>query len=61
MRNKPTITLKDFLKLYTAIPIKFIDSHFKFYEMCDNNEFGIRLFGDITKSRIYEKIQSRIC
>ena len=35
------LTLKDFLKLYTAIPIKFIDEYYEFYELCQNNNFGI--------------------
>jgi len=35
------ISLKDFLKTYTAISIKFIDEYYKFYELCDNNTFGI--------------------
>jgi phage anti-repressor protein len=35
------LTLKDFLKLYTAIPIKFIDEYYEFYELCQNNKFGI--------------------
>jgi len=35
------LTLRDFLKLYTAIPIKFIDEYYEFYELCQNNKFGI--------------------
>ncbi len=35
------LTLKDFLKLYTAIPIKFIDEYYEFYELCEKNKFGI--------------------
>ena len=37
------ITLKDFLKKYTAISNKFIDEYFLFYEKCENNIFGIML------------------
>ena len=33
------LTLKDFLKLYTAIPIKFIDEYYEFYELCEKNEY----------------------
>ncbi|ARF10295.1 hypothetical protein Hokovirus_1_174 [Hokovirus HKV1] len=33
--------LKEFLKIYTAIPNKFIDGYYKFYEMCEANKFGI--------------------
>jgi hypothetical protein len=35
------ISMIDFLKMYTAIPHKFIDQHYKFYEMCQINVFGI--------------------
>jgi phage anti-repressor protein len=35
------ISLKDFLKLYTGISNKFIDEYYLFYEMCENNMFGI--------------------
>ena len=35
------ISLKEFLKKYTAISNKFIDSYYKFYEMCETQKFGI--------------------
>jgi predicted helicase len=35
------ISLKDFLKTYTAISGKFIDDYYYFYELCENNIFGI--------------------
>ena len=35
------ISLKSFLKKYTAISNKFIDEYFKFYEMCEKDTFGI--------------------
>jgi phage anti-repressor protein len=35
------ISLKDFLKTYTAISVKFIDEYYSFYEMCENDIFGI--------------------
>ena len=35
------ISLKDFLKLYTGISNTFIDEYYSFYEMCENNMFGI--------------------
>jgi hypothetical protein len=35
------ISLKEFLKTYTAISIKFIDEYYYFYELCENNIFGI--------------------
>lgn len=35
------ISLKDFLKKYTAISGKFIDEYYAFYELCISNTFGI--------------------
>lgn len=35
------ISLKDFLKKYTAISNNFIDEYYKFYELCENNKYGI--------------------
>ena len=35
------ISLKTFLKTYTAISNKFIDEYYKFYELCENKTFGI--------------------
>ena len=37
------ITLKEFLKKFTAIPEKFINEYSKFYDMCNNNTFGIKI------------------
>ena len=34
------ITLKNFLKKYTAISNNFIDEYFLFYEKCEYNKFG---------------------
>ena len=36
-----SITLKDFLIKYTAIPEKFINEYSEIYDMCDKNSFGI--------------------
>lgn len=55
MSKKKIISLKDFLKIYTAIDDKFIDEYYKFYELCDNNVFGI-LLDDVIK---YLKINKR--
>lgn len=33
--------MKEFLKTYTAISNKFIDEYYKFYELCENNVYGI--------------------
>jgi hypothetical protein len=35
------ITLKVFLQKFTAVPEKFINEYYKFYELCENNKFGI--------------------
>ena len=37
------ISLKDFLKTYTAISNKFIDEYYYFYELCENDKFGINV------------------
>lgn len=37
------ISMKEFLKLYTAIPYKFIDEYYKFHEMCEEDPYGIDL------------------
>ena len=37
------ISLKEFLKKYTAISNKFIDEYYNFYEKTENNKFGIKL------------------
>ena len=37
----PNITLKEFLYKFTAVPQKFIDEYYKFYELCENDKFGI--------------------
>jgi phage anti-repressor protein len=37
------ITLKEFLKQFTAIPEKFINEYYEFYELCENNKFGIHI------------------
>ena len=49
------ITLKEFLKKFTAIPEKFINEYSKFYDMCNNNKFGIK----ITDIMEYFKITNR--
>jgi phage anti-repressor protein len=37
------ISLKDFLKKYTAISDQFINNYFIFYDKCELNKFGIEL------------------
>ena len=38
-----TITLKEFLYKFTAVPRKFIDEYYSFYELCQTDQFGIPL------------------
>lgn len=35
------ISLRTFLKTYTAIPNTFIDKYYNFYDICENDLFGI--------------------
>lgn len=37
------ISLKDFLKKYTAVSYKFIDEYYEFYDMCKKSVYGINL------------------
>ena len=37
------ISLKDFLKKYTAVSNQFINKYFIFYDKCELNKFGIKL------------------
>ena len=37
------INLRDFLKKFTAVPEKFIDEYWEFYELCEKELFGIPL------------------
>lgn len=39
----PKITLKEFLYKFTAVPKRFIDEYYKFYEICETEKFGIPL------------------
>ena len=36
-----SITLKEFLSRYTAIPERFINEYIEFYDLCKINKFGI--------------------
>jgi len=63
MNNIKKITMKEFLKTYTGVSIKFINEYYKFYEMCELTKFGIDVEDLITyldiknKNRFYENIQ----
>jgi len=50
------ITLKDFLIKFTAIPNKFINEYYKFYELCQNNKFGIPL----EKVKLYLNLNNQV-
>ena len=39
----PIVTSFVLLKKFTAIPEKFINEYSKFYDMCNNNTFGIKI------------------
>lgn len=41
MRKK--LTLREFLKKYTAISAKFIDEYMDFYDSCEKNKYGIEI------------------
>ena len=59
------ISLKQFLKTYTAISNKFIDEYYKFYEMCENNMFGIdalkivKYLGMTNPTKFYERLRDK--
>ena len=58
------ITLKEFLKKFTAIPEKFINEYYKFYELCENNKFGIpiellvKYLGITSQKRLQETLRT---
>jgi len=37
----PKLTLKEFLYKFTAVPQRFIDEYYKFYELCEKDKYGI--------------------
>lgn len=58
------ISLKTFLKTYTAIPNKFINNYYKFYELCLSDTFGINgndiaiYLGLINVEKFYERVRN---
>ena len=38
---KNDISLVEYLKMYTAIPIRFINKYYEFYKKCYRNKHGI--------------------
>ena len=52
------ISLKVFLKRYTAISNKFIDEYYKFYELCENDIYELLNLNDEVVG--YEKIPKTI-
>jgi phage anti-repressor protein len=59
------ITLKDFLEKYTAVPQKFINEYWEFYELCKDNIYGIPLekvmkyLGITDKKKFIERIRAK--
>ena len=57
------ITLKEFLKKFTAIPEKFINEYYNFYELCETNKFGIpikllvKYLGITSQDKLEERIR----
>ena len=57
------ITLKEFLIKFTAIPQKFINEYYVFYELCINNKFGIpivmvaKYLGIISQERLETRVR----
>ena len=51
-----SITLKEFLLQYTAIPERFINEYIEFYDICKTNQFGIT----IEKVMKYLDIKNRL-
>jgi len=54
---------KEFLKKFTAIPEKFINEYYKFYELCETNKFGIpikllvKYLGITSQDKLEERIR----
>lgn len=59
------ITLKQFLKQYTAISNKFIEEYMKFYDLCAYTKYGIKLdnvikyLGIKNSKAFYEKFRDK--
>jgi phage anti-repressor protein/glutaredoxin-related protein len=62
----PKLTLKEFLYKFTAVPQKFIDEYYKFYELCETDKYGIPLekvakYLGITDERTFkERVRSTL-
>lgn len=62
----PKLTLKEFLYKFTAVPQKFIDEYYKFYELCENVKFGIpvdkviKYLGIINQPTFKERIRASL-
>ena len=37
------MNLRDFLILFTCVPVKFIDKYYSFYDKCKHEKYGIVL------------------
>jgi phage anti-repressor protein len=62
----PKLTLKEFLYKFTAVPQRFIDEYYKFYELCENVKFGIpvdkviKYLGIINQPTFKERIRASL-
>jgi len=58
----PHITLKEFLIKFTAVPSKFIEEYYKFYELCKHDIFGIHINKLVTYLGItsQERLETRL-
>lgn len=58
------INLRDFLKKFTAVPEKFIDEYWEFYELCEKELFGIPVdkvityLGVTSRRKFIERLRS---
>jgi hypothetical protein len=52
-----SITLKEFLQRYTAIPERFINEYIEFYDLCTSNEFGIPIENVMKYLKITDRLK----
>ena len=63
MKNK--ISLIEYLKTYTAIPIKFIEEYYDFYKMCYKRthgipiEYVIKYLGITNEKKFVERLKEK--
>jgi phage anti-repressor protein len=65
MNKVNKIGMKEFLKKYTGVSVKFINEYYKFYELCELTKYGIDVelvidyLGIKNRKRFYENIRKR--